>query len=277
MTSFYSVIRYVPDPIADESINIGVVVFGEGKPKFLFVSDWSRAKVFGSQRIDFLKDFSSSVLQSQNIDMFGEMSTWDEGSLRKILGRWHNAIQFMAPKASLKNTDSLLVDVARLYLHSGNAKPKQVNVYDRNYAVGMTLKNVKNAVIRRFGNNKAAKDLIKKNSSLEGKYSKHDFDLVLANGSPYLAAYGLSFCVQDNAGLRKEVDALAFALDDVRNFNPDLKTGIVIVPPRESSVSFDRASKLFPQLGADFVEESNAMSWANEIVNRLPQDIVLPH
>ena len=81
---------------------------------------------------------------SQNIDMFGEMSTWDEGSLRKILGRWHNAIQFMAPKASLKNTDSLLVDVARLYLHSGNAKPKQVNVYDRNYAVGMTLKNVKN-------------------------------------------------------------------------------------------------------------------------------------
>ena len=62
--------------------------------------------------IDFLKDFSSSVLQSQNIDMFGEMSTWDEGSLRKILGRWHNAIQFMAPKASLKNTDSLLVDVA---------------------------------------------------------------------------------------------------------------------------------------------------------------------
>ena len=28
MSSYYSVVRYVPDPVADERINVGVVVFG---------------------------------------------------------------------------------------------------------------------------------------------------------------------------------------------------------------------------------------------------------
>ena len=41
MTSFYSVVRYVPDPIAEEAINIGVVAFKEGKLRFRFVEDWS--------------------------------------------------------------------------------------------------------------------------------------------------------------------------------------------------------------------------------------------
>ena len=31
MATFYSVIQFVPDPVADERMNAGVVVFGNGR------------------------------------------------------------------------------------------------------------------------------------------------------------------------------------------------------------------------------------------------------
>ncbi|HQU44959.1 MAG TPA: DUF3037 domain-containing protein [Pirellulales bacterium] len=37
MASFYSVVQYVPDAVRDERINIGVLTFGDGRVRHLFV------------------------------------------------------------------------------------------------------------------------------------------------------------------------------------------------------------------------------------------------
>jgi hypothetical protein len=53
MTSWYSVIQYVPDPIAGELINIGLLVSDEQEVQVHFLQNWERVRCFGmSEDID---------------------------------------------------------------------------------------------------------------------------------------------------------------------------------------------------------------------------------
>src|SRR5260370_37129633 len=59
-TSYYAIVRYVPDPIRGEQLNIGVVVTN-GAGEFIdarVASDLQRAKTFGGEDTGFLKDFT---------------------------------------------------------------------------------------------------------------------------------------------------------------------------------------------------------------------------
>src|SRR5579885_3191655 len=40
MASFYTVVQYVPDPVADERINAGVIVFSRDRVAARFVKNW---------------------------------------------------------------------------------------------------------------------------------------------------------------------------------------------------------------------------------------------
>ena len=55
MVSRYSIIQYVPNPIADERINIGVVAFNEDAVRTHFLSNWERVRYFGMEDTEFLK------------------------------------------------------------------------------------------------------------------------------------------------------------------------------------------------------------------------------
>ena len=50
MPSRYSIIQYVPNPIADERIHIGVLAFDENLVKVSFLKNWQRVKDFGGDR-----------------------------------------------------------------------------------------------------------------------------------------------------------------------------------------------------------------------------------
>ena len=51
--SRYSVIRYVPDPLREEHINIGVIVVAEDGSfaDCRFLSNWEKAKKFGGRTL----------------------------------------------------------------------------------------------------------------------------------------------------------------------------------------------------------------------------------
>ncbi len=116
MASYYSIIRYVPDPISEEAMNIGVAVFGSGgRPQFRFIEDWTRARQFGGERTDFLERFGRQV-SSKQLGIFADSSEWDEPRLRSVLGRWHNSIQFTTPRTSLKEPSALMSEVCSAFL-----------------------------------------------------------------------------------------------------------------------------------------------------------------
>ena len=66
MPSRYSIIQYVPNPIADERINIGVLAFDENLVKVSFLKNWQCVKDFGGEKIDFLQDFAERMQVQAN-------------------------------------------------------------------------------------------------------------------------------------------------------------------------------------------------------------------
>ena len=78
MTSFYSVVQFVPDPIIDERLNIGVVVFGNGIVRTRFIDNWKQVTAILPAYADFIRDFTSRC------------SDMDETTIQSIGGRWIN-------------------------------------------------------------------------------------------------------------------------------------------------------------------------------------------
>jgi len=128
VASRYSVIRYVPNPISEESINVGVAVFGGGPPIFRFVADWNRARRFSGEATEFIERFARQISDRQ-IGIFEDSGIWDEEQLRKVLGHWHNSIQFTAPRASLKEPEELIEEVSTTFLRG--AAPRESHRHTR--------------------------------------------------------------------------------------------------------------------------------------------------
>ena len=108
MVSYYTVVQYYPDPIADERINIGVIVFGDGQLRSHFLQDWRRVEQFGGEDISFLHDFARRT------------EAWDETTLKDCMGRWKRSIQFREPLPSLLEPENLLDEMARLFLRESS-------------------------------------------------------------------------------------------------------------------------------------------------------------
>jgi succinate dehydrogenase/fumarate reductase flavoprotein subunit len=108
MSSHYAIIQYVPRPIANERINIGVIVVGEGGCRVQFLRNWDRVKAFGGEDIGFLLEFAERFFDVEipvTID-------W----ISRAVVNWQNSIQIEHGGASLDGIDELLGDVVEKYL-----------------------------------------------------------------------------------------------------------------------------------------------------------------
>ena len=97
MITKYCVVRYVPNPLSGETVNVGVVAWGEGKIATEFVKNWKRVKAFGREDISFLREFveqaeASSIL-GRNLPSLGPTPI-SEQQLQEITESWSNSIQF---------------------------------------------------------------------------------------------------------------------------------------------------------------------------------------
>jgi hypothetical protein len=120
MASYYSIIQYVPNPIANERINIGVLIFDDKEIKVKFLKNWNRVKNFCIGDITFLRDFESQMQKavSQGL-LFPGDSLLDQPRqerLQRVSESWMNSVQFTEPNFSLKPVDKLLEDSIKKYL-----------------------------------------------------------------------------------------------------------------------------------------------------------------
>lgn len=270
MTSYYVVVTYVPDPVIDERINIGVVVYGDGQIRSQFVRNWQRVKQFGNGDIGFLQDFALRVqdVQSLKLDMDDQIEdfVWSEEIIKKAAGSWINSIQFSQPKASLKPAADLFADVSVRFLRESVRKKRSYR--DRRAAASVALRSVRDAVQKQKG--VSGLDYVKRGGSLTGKLDKHQFDVSVSNGRPFFAAQGLSFEVPDGPDLRKDIDSTAWAVDDVRKGLPDLPLAVVMIPPASPNLeSYSRAVHVFESLNATVVTENNVGEWAARMASTI--------
>jgi len=270
MASRYSIIQYVPNPIADERINIGVLAFDEEQVKVHFLTRWDRVRCFGpTNDISFLRDFAH---QMQTAAEEGLLFPGDESSqrprherLEKVAKGWINSIQFTEPSGSLASVDSLLEDAVKTYLLE--IVPEKRKLRDRQAAARVATSQIRQVVKRRFGDDKA-RELIQTDYELKGGRKEHKFDVTVANGRPFLAAHGISFEIQTPETL---IDSLAFMILDVKAFNAEFPVGIVALPPQKESYDYKRlhhvyqkTTKTYEELGARVLQETDVESWVSE-------------
>jgi hypothetical protein len=129
--AFYSIIQYVPYPIADERINIGVLTFNEVNVRFQALKDWTRVKAFGKENIDFLYRFVQRMEECAKNNLVYPGDEHDNKPLKDkvidISNSWMNSIQLTEPRPSLANIDKLLIDIIGDFLiepKSNNEKHK---------------------------------------------------------------------------------------------------------------------------------------------------------
>ena len=103
MPAKYSIIQFIPNPIANERINIGVITFDTTNVHVRFLKNWERVKRFASNDIQFLQDFAEKCEQAVSPNLlFSTMENFprlDETQILAMAHGWKNSIQLTEPEA----------------------------------------------------------------------------------------------------------------------------------------------------------------------------------
>jgi len=111
--SFF-LLRYVPDVVKNEFVNIGLVLLpAAGRAELRFTSDWSRVRSLDPQADMELLEALESDLRAKLTHSQGDR----DSTLRTIRDSFSNALQTSDPKAFLAESPALEADeLARIYL-----------------------------------------------------------------------------------------------------------------------------------------------------------------
>jgi Protein of unknown function (DUF3037) len=259
MATFYTVIQFVPDPVADERVNAGVAVFGEGRILVRFVENWGRLRRFGNKDVTFLKQFARD-LGTRIHD-----GTVTESLLREMAASWKNAIQFTPPRGSLLSLEQLLEDAEGRFLandHAVGSRP-----LTRRYMKKLAFDTTCLAFLQRGG--EEARRLVKRDFQISGAITNHPFSLAIANGQPLVAAEVFSFVGSSERSQEKDVMATAFAFEDVRRKHAGLYLAALVVVGEETPPMFQEATKVFGGLGVRVVPKDRVDEWTDEVAGKI--------
>jgi Protein of unknown function (DUF3037) len=269
MTSHYTIAQYVPDPTADERMNIGVITWDESRVYSNFVSDFTRARAFGGQNVGFLREFTDYVsdLTKKTSNDYREFAP---SRIDKLISSWTDSIQFTRPRGSTKSASQLISELPAVFLHVqekiGAAVPRSSQT--KAFAVRVAYKCIMDATKALAP--KKARDLVQKNLQVRGRFNEHSFDIGLVNGSPFAAVNALPFGLSSRSALQKEIDASAWKFDDVRKRNGDLPLAVYIArAEHDDDALFEVTAKTFQGLKSQVIsEERDMMKWADSQVHK---------
>jgi hypothetical protein len=280
MAAFYSVIQFVPDPVADERLNAGVIVFDSQSVRAHFIENWGRLQQFANKDVGFLKQFAREFLERcQEGHSQGRIT---EETIREMAASWRSAIQLTPPRGSLLGLDALLLDAQRRFLtndrheemllSSFQARTERLLVssqragtrpYTRHYMKRFAIDATQLAFVQRGG--PEARRLVKRDFTIAGEVEDHPFSLAIANGKPLVAAEVFSFVGTNRKIQEKDVRASAWTFDDVKKRHGDLVLAALVLPGDESSRTLEDARKIFRSLGVEIVPKDSVDQWAEGI------------
>lgn len=118
----FFLLRYVPDAVKNEFVNIAVVLLQpEGPPQLRFAQDWSRVRVLDPRADTELLDAFREELASE----LGNESS-RERMLRMLTGSFSNILQISEYKACLTAEPAREADdLARIYLEAPRRRPSR--------------------------------------------------------------------------------------------------------------------------------------------------------
>jgi hypothetical protein len=250
----YSLIQYVPSPVRDERVNVGVIVLGTTTPFF-------GAKALGKQqrgrlaRMGFAKDFNFlddliRELEDSKVEA-GQLpiptnGSWDEAAVERAGVEWANTIQLTPPRAAIHERPDALLESLFAELVADPASRRR-RARDRRWIRRKVLTGLRQnlAAVPHFDFDAH----VRKDTRVAGELEQHSFDIQLVNGQPLKLIQGLA--LEGVATRDREVDALAWTIDDVQKTSA---IPISVLSVGDGAV-LDRAQRIYEGLGAQVVRE----------------------
>jgi hypothetical protein len=268
MVSRYSIIRYVPDPIAGERINFGVIAFDDDQIQVRFLENWRRVQCFSQENIEFLKDFENRMKEATSSGLMvpGEESSalTRQERLLKISHDWQNSIQITPPRKSLGEVELVANQISGLFLKEPLPEVKST-LRDRAAAASITKVMVREVLKKRFKSD-LVRNLLNQTNELPGKRESHQFDATVMNGKPYFAVQGISFEIRPP---KHTTESVSWMISDVRDINSDIPLAVMVLPPKRNAEKYDELFKLCEQKielyedqGATILKEDSLGEWA---------------
>ena len=291
MPAYYTIVQCVPDPIADERVNVGVIVVHDGEIRSRFVRKWRRIRTFAQHDIAYVTEFAArieraaiaSVATVTQPVMAGMPSAKriDEAALRSMAENWSNSIQLTPLQPSLEHPDDLLPNLVGLFLRDPAAK--QPRFRDRQDAARVAVRAVRSAVRDHLGAAVEARTVAAP-SVLAGKLlSDRRVDLAIKNGRYYLASQSLSFETHDMAELDQQIEHAIYTLQDIHDRQGNLRIDVLALPPNPDLDGYRKAHERFSgvqqsckRIGARLILEHDATEWADELASLVETEILGP-
>lgn len=263
MTSFYSAIQFVPDPIADERINIGVVAFDDRTVVTRFLRDWRRVQHFSPRGIGPLREFVRDLAERTSdqrmiVEAMGH-GEFDRSALDRALGGWMGVVQFGDPRPAVIPVRELLDYAADALLSEPKAGQVDLARRHRREAAEIAYGKVRFAARETFLAPRRPE--VDRRVAVAGASFEHRFDVVVSKhggGEPLLAVHALSFEVE---GTEAVVKNTAFAVKDVREAHPHLPVAVMALTPKNKSTQVDHARTVIESFDGIFLREQDAAGW----------------
>jgi hypothetical protein len=271
MTAQYTVVRYVPNPIAEECVNVGVITWDQNRIRSRFLENWTRVKTFGNENIDFLRDFAKEISVATNRQMnFPGINTpqsLNVETIEKMINSWGQSIQLSSPRGSTKDPDALLADIAPLFL--AQQRRRRTRVRSRTTAARHAA-TILIDVRRRIPDQ--AEQLVKTRQVFDGAVEQHRLDVALANGHLLAGVQAISFEINPGEHLEKEILLTKWTLADIRQRYDTVPIAVFAYPPTRANArpAYNGARRVFDALGAEIVTTPEGMAqWADDRVRAI--------
>lgn len=263
----YSIVRYVPDPTRGEQLNVGVVVAAEDDSyfgaRFASSRDASRLRRLGfGEDFGFLWDLASEMEeQKRGAQLAFEMKggvTWGIGPISAATREWANSIQFSELRGAVDDDpDALLERLFSQYVSVRRERRERAR--DRRWVkrkVTLGLRQGLEAL------NQDPGKVLHRDERITGAHDHHTFDYALVNGKVRHLIETLSFEAGDRHLRKTRADALAWAIDDLRQVDSQLPISVATIG---SGKLLDDAERVYESLGAELVREGDLEPWLERV------------
>lgn len=271
----YSLLQYVPDPVRNERINVGVLLVGEDENEPFFNGRilnkpaWGRLRRLGYDHdfeflADLQRDMAARVIGPDELPKVNP-DAWTIDQLLEISRSWAGTIQATAPRPVVHTSKpmALLADLYGRYV--ADPAPTKKRARDRRYVNNRIRTGLKSVVSELQPSLNLASYLFSR-PKVNGRLDAHQFDFMIKNGKPLELMKSLSLEV-DPAKARTEIDAIAWSISDVRSVSSDLPIAVVSIGGEKRLR--DSAAHIYGELGAEFVREPEIDAWLAGSAQRL--------
>lgn len=277
----YSVIRFVPDPVRGEFVNLGIIAVRDDGHAIAVrtTSNWKRVNRFAPEAAKLARRVVGDLkaaLEPRNFELGATMITGED--LQRMSIEYRNLVQLTEPMLSLADVEQTADEEYARFVEAGLKVEDHVRAQPRTDLYNHAKFVLEESIKARFQVAKLDENIVRRREPVMGQFAEHNFGLALRNGRLYAAAQAISFAV-DLGDAKRDMNAVAWDVSDVKKAAPSLELAVLLGKPHSDTTKarelYEEAAVLFGKLQADVISEGQIDEWANKTVSRIPKSAVI--